>query len=242
MKNAGYLFYKKYYSDDGKSVKVNSNINRDLEELKIDETFTYYSTFSNLKSFELKTIYPGLLIGSGYSHDVEDKESGGYKLGFYFDHTTGLPVIPGSSVKGLLRAYMEEEDYFNYLLKFNNINKSLSAKNVVNAIFEGELNGKIIPMSKRDIFLEAYPLKSGNKFLGSDYITPHKDPLKNPVPIKFLKVLPDVKFKFNFILQDDIYLSADEKLKLFKTILLDIGIGAKTNVGYGKFVECQVCI
>jgi CRISPR-associated protein Cmr6 len=30
-------------------------------------------------------------------------------------------------------------------------------------------------------------------------------------------------------------LKKEEKLKLFKDILLDIGIGAKTNVGYGQF-------
>ena len=53
-------------------------------------------------SFELTTTYPGLVLGTGYSHETGTE--GEFKLGFYFDWTTGLPVIPGSSVKGILRA------------------------------------------------------------------------------------------------------------------------------------------
>ena len=34
-----------------------------------------------------------------------------------------------------------------------------------------------------------------------------------------------------------IVFSAKEKLELFKRLILDMGIGAKTNVGFGKFRE-----
>ena len=51
----------------------------------------------------------------------------------------------------------------------------------------------------------------------------------------FLKVSPDVEFQFNFNVKDGKTLTKIEKLKLFAAILLDFGIGAKTNVGYGKF-------
>jgi CRISPR-associated protein Cmr6 len=66
--------------------------------------------------------------------------------------------------------------------------------------------------------------------------------LKNPIPITFLKVLPDVEFSFNFILQDhqkidEKLVSIKRKIALFKQILLDFGIGAKTNVGYGQFQQ-----
>ncbi|WP_419676164.1 type III-B CRISPR module RAMP protein Cmr6 [Aliarcobacter butzleri] len=68
---------------------------------------------------------------------------------------------------------------------------------------------------------------------GSDYITNHysneeNGMFKEPNPIKFLKILSRVTFKFQF--------KCDEKyLELFKQIILDFGLGAKTNVGYGKF-------
>ncbi len=62
---------------------------------------------------ELTTTYPGLLCGSGYNHGISSVSD--FKIGFYFDHTTGLPVIPGSSVKGVLRSafpgYASKQDY-----------------------------------------------------------------------------------------------------------------------------------
>src|SRR5690606_22651360 len=46
--------------------------------------------------------YPGLIIGTGVAHETGLK--GEMKLGLSFDYTTGLPYIPGSSVKGILRS------------------------------------------------------------------------------------------------------------------------------------------
>ena len=88
-----------------------------------------------------------------------------------------------------------------------------------------------------------------NKIFGSDYITPHKnndsesdipDEFCEPNPIKFLKVLPAVTFKFQFKSADKNSLSENilkEYIELFKQIILDFGLGAKTNIGYGKFQE-----
>ena len=80
--------------------------------------------------------------------------------------------------------------------------------------------------------------------LGLDYITPHKDEFSNPNPIQFMRVEPGVTFRFEFLLfdyikkdetgKDNILVSAEKKKELFKLILLDFGIGAKTNVGYGQ--------
>jgi hypothetical protein len=84
--------------------------------------------------------------------------------------------------------------------------------------------------------------------LGDDYITPHKnrrrngipDTMVNPVPISFLKVLPGVLFRFQFELHDfrkEKYtlLSKAQVEQLFKNLLLELGLGAKTHVGYGQF-------
>jgi len=60
-------------------------------------------------SFSLETSYPGLLIGTGYSHQSGAKET--HILGFFFDHTTGMPVIPGSSIKGAIRAVFPLRDH-----------------------------------------------------------------------------------------------------------------------------------
>ena len=107
--------------------------------------------------------------------------------------------------------------------------------------------GKVayLPMRLRDIFLDAF-IKEGDsnsKILGTDSITPHGDnPLKNPIPLAFLKVLPNVTFQFQFLLQpsvlkEDFTVDARLKRDAFEQILATFGVGAKTNVGYGQFVN-----
>lgn len=78
-----------------------------------------------------------------------------------------------------------------------------------------------------------------------EFITPHSDIIKNPIPINCLKVKPGVSFEFGFYLNDcqlsdglqitdGLKITVKEKIELFKTILTDVGIGAKTNVGFGQ--------
>lgn len=126
-------------------------------------------------------------------------------------------------------------------------------KKLENDIFENEnkKNGQV------DVFFDAV-VKQGDKnrhILGFDYITPHGDDLtKDPVPVKILKVLPNVVFEFAFKLKDstidNVTITADKKKSLFISLLKHFGIGAKTNVGYGVLTpdhelkvgsECQ-CI
>ena len=58
-----------------------------------------------------------------------------------------------------------------------------------------------------------------------------------------MKIAPGCKIEFRFKLVDSIVkdkdgkeykLSADEKREIFKEILTTVGVGAKTNVGYGQ--------
>ena len=107
-------------------------------------------------------------------------------------------------------------------------------KKLMNNIFEGE-----------DVFLGAYPeiQKGERNLLSGEYITSHQRKFKNPIPISFLKVKPDIAFKFCFLLKDYKYendfVSAQEKSDLFRELILLGGIGAKTNVGFGRFLEKQ---
>lgn len=247
----------------------NSILNCPLEKIDIDEC-------SN-SDFLLQTIYPGLLMGTGYSHDYkaenEDTTQEGFKIGFYFDYTTGMPVIPGSSVKGVLRScfpqrvvkskngknkkpkYPEQkEEFIRQELKALGINEeNIHIDILEREIFDGlrplkDEKGKIIfkPFSiyKRDTFFEAIPTKINNTkkvLFEDDTLAVHgENLLKNPVPIKFLKVAPGVQYQFNFKLFDSVVypdITAEKKLQLFKEILLTIGVGAKTNVGYGQFKQ-----
>jgi len=243
--NIGHLYYKQYFNglelnrNTGKP-KLEAPINQKLFNLRLSNYAGLIVTPYKETPVSLTTIYPGLLIGSGYIHEVGGKEiESELKLGFFFDHTTGLPVIPGSSVKGLLRSAFKKVngDYIKELLASLNIKYTKEISVLEKAIFE---NSDPVSVYKRDVFFDAYPVNSGNTnttFLANDYITHHEDPLKSPNPVQFLKILPNVQFQFNFKLTGNGGLSAEDKRNLFKQILLDLGIGAKTNVGYGQFTN-----
>lgn len=220
-----------------------------------------------LKLLLLKTIYPGLVTGVGIKHETKSK--GEHKLGFEFDYTTGMPVIRGHSIKGAIRSafpqaqnedskYKKEKAFhIHCLIKEEKPTKELfenftdeNYKKIClleAEIFDGKLiNDKRLSLYERDVFYDAYiyePNEQG-KYLADDSITPHMpDLLKNPVPVSFLKILPEVTWAFYFDLknsQTNETLTSDKKYKLFKQILLHFGLGAKTNVGYGQFVEAKI--
>lgn len=254
--NVGFLFYKHYYRNERLEFDLNNIKERNNAILSTKFNKIYNNPYGK-HYFRLKTIYPGMLIGIGYHHGINEVDD--YKIGFYFDYTTGLPVIPGSTVKGLLRSAFKHREYICEILKNENINfneskveefkKFLKGNDKKDYISDVELSISLLEYEIfevgtaegfKDIFYEAYIYEVlGNKgrFLADDYITPHfRNPLKEPKPIKFIKILPDVVFRFNFDLNDGM-INALDKLKLFRQILLDLGIGAKTNVGYGKFDE-----
>lgn len=185
------------------------------------------------KRFSLYTIYPGLMIGSGYPH--ASGESNSIVGGFSFDHVTGLPIIPGSTVKGMLRSYIlgtdSEKNQEREKLICEILGKKVDIDAFVETLFE-----------KDNVFLGAYPvIKEQEKVFASEYITPHKDPLKNPVPLSMLKVREGIEYEFLFKLSkyedSEITISEEELKNFFKELLLFGGIGAKTNVGFGQFSE-----
>jgi len=211
--------------------------------------------------FELKTIYPGVVSGSGYSHpafDRGDNEPCDFQIGFFFDWTTGLPVIPGSTVKGVLRSvFPKEKDsseareqkqaYLCGLL--NGIHKDAVPETKE---FVQELEKQIFLERNRDrppsIFYDAYITAADSEgcVFEEDYITPHggpgrDDPFKDPIPLRFLKIGPDVTFRFQFRLHpfeaEGLRIKPGHQKTFFKQILLDFGVGAKRNTGYGMLVE-----
>lgn len=182
--------------------------------------------------FSLEIVYPGLVTGLGINHEATIE--GEFKLGLHFDWTRGMPVVYGSSVKGVLKSYFKE--FYKPI-----VGRQPSAEDAIEDIF----NGGKKSIYKRDVFFDAVITKADKKgrILCSDSITPHGDnPLKNPVPITFLKIAPGCQLEFRFKLVPTeiekegkvLTLSPGDKLNLFKEILTTIGIGAKTNVGYGQ--------
>ena len=287
--NVGLLFYKHIYKEHLVTKRLEINDRAELiinipasdktspfDEFYTDLTETKAGDFEQIQnsasrhSFTLYTTYPGLLIGSGYQHDT--KARGDFKIGFFFDHTTGQPVIPGSSVKGILRSLFELDIPIKKNEKAFTGQKSVDAiKFICDEIIEGltgnadeqkkweYLKSKINENSLRtlkvnifgdggddgvrgvDVFYDSvvniHKTGINNRVFSMDFITPHQNPLKNPIPLQFLKVLPNIGFDFKFILHDVDEWTSEIKEKLFKQILLTLGAGAKTNVGYGQFLS-----
>ncbi len=228
MSNLGWQFYKGYFRD------INwNNIDETAISKKVDDiinspiTIEASEPLGNIH-FKASTTYPGLILGSGYLHELPSIK-GQAILGFDFDYTSGLPIIRGSSIKGVLRSAFKHQDYIKDLLS----KQKIEVKKLELEIF-GQDNDSNQVLQGKDIFFDA-TIIHGDRILEDDYLAPHGDnPLKNPTPLRFIKVAPNITFRFNFQLSDGI-ISKKEKALLFGQILYDLGVGAKTNVGYGKF-------
>ena len=205
---------------------------KDLENFRLENNYEELFKIEGAQTFELTTTYPGLLIGSGYNHPKHKNNDDDYQLGFFFDHTTGLPVISGSSIKGVIRSVFpdKKDDYYEQKIEF--------LKEEYNIAFDEDWITKLFDNNASTIFYDGYikstAQENKSKIFGSDYITSHfsnekMGAFKNPNPVKFLKILPGVTFVFQFQ-------ATEEQVKLFEKIIRGFGIGAKTNVGYGQFV------
>lgn len=273
--NLGWVFYKKYYynlQDNTVIQGLNATLLNGTSSFQ-DPILQKPTTSQKIAPYTSSAIvqYPGLMAGIGVKHGT-GRSTDEIKLGFSFDHTTGLPYIPASSIKGLLRSVFPSRLYeasrlvmpsskrtadvlekkarnleilmIKYLLPNANIPiKSTSElKELELQIFEGTLqNEERQSVYDRDIFYDAFPkISSANeKFLSEDVITPHgNNPLRNPIPLKTIVIRPGTKMEFKFNLHDTTIgssnISALHKLSLFKKIIEVIGLGAKTNVGYGR--------
>lgn len=240
------LFYKDYYNgvdfnyifqQDGEGAE-RTNINSRIKSAPLIFMEKPFDSVAGRKMniFHARVLYPGLVTGVGLIHDSK-KIKGGYNLGMHFDYVKGMPIIYGSSVKGVLRSYFKE------FCKDNNVEKE-HIEGLYEAVFNGckkaDQGYKPMPVYERDFFFDAVIVKGyEGKILEDDSITPHGDnPLKNPIPIQMLKIAPGCVMEFRFVLGDSIVngrtYTADDKLNIFKDILLTMGIGAKTNVGYGQ--------
>lgn len=319
MRNLGKFYYKDYFegidfryllleeeikrepSEDRKrtlkqqldSIKSNNEIKiKGKNKILSDASLSTINSVGSVQtdSFSLKIAYPGLVTGIGINHEA--KIEGEFKLGVHFDYTWGMPVVYGSLVKGVLRAYFEdfyqgELDKFDLLhdifygetrnialeKEFYKKKYQKECKDECKKIYRDKWEGKweaiwtekyennwerrwekevkdddkkrkYLPKSiyNRDIFFDAVIIEADSKgrILCSDSITPHGDnPLKNPTPLTFLKIAPGCKMEFRFKLVDSEIegktFTVEQKKALFEEIIKTVGVGAKTNVGYGQF-------
>ncbi len=177
-----------------------------------------------------------LIIGVGNPHPVEN--------GLTWHPTLGVPFLPASGLKGLAKAYAAED-----------VIPGTEDEVIFKRIFGGDDDqsggtgghGSVL-------FFDALPRLTGKGMLDWDIMTPHYNPWYmasapsetppgdwyDPIPIQFLTVAQECTFDFA-IAPDPSAVDADQARKdmgLAKAWLenaaSDLGVGAKTAVGYGQ--------
>jgi CRISPR-associated protein Cmr6 len=242
--NLGYLFYKEYFD----AIKDYRAIDAGVVASQVDTLISTNVTIEECpeeymgnRHFKATTTYPGLLLGIGNIHELPSVD-GQAILGFHFDYTTGLPVIPGSSIKGVLRSAFGHHGYIKELLAEimddTATPETLDLNKVEEEIF-GQKAGEDRTQKGTDVFFDAPIISAHGGVLADDYLAPHGDiPTQEPNVLRFIKVAPGVTFRFDFGLSDQsMSLTPTQRFELYRAILEDFGLGAKTNVGYGYFTD-----
>ena len=175
--------------------------------------------FIKLFSFELKLDYR-LLIGA---------EQSIYETSIRLHHIYGIPYIPSTAIKGVVRSHFIEKNFYN---EENREHEALKNDEFKKWFGTQTQEGKIV-------FLDAFPTTKPT--IKVDIMNPHyghyyndgeaPTDTKNPIPINFLTV-EDTTLQFLIGFKDEV---DKEFIVLFKKALQEHGIGAKTAVGYGYF-------
>lgn len=195
---------------------------------------------------DLKTDWR-FISGLGSSHP--------YETGFIWHRTLGVPYLPGSSVKGMVRSWAEDWD------------EEWTAddgrrKDAVCRLFGPESTGAVQDRDAagRLVFFDALPVTPPK--LEVDILNPHYQPYYadgkppadyyNPVPVFFLTVAGGQMFRFSVAPRPGAYYikkqspeEIDAEMQkdvetgkmLLKNALKNLGAGGKTAVGYGRFTS-----
>jgi CRISPR-associated protein Cmr6 len=166
--------------------------------------------------------------GLGIEHPIEN--------GFAWHHSLGTPLLTGSSIKGMLRAF----------LKTWCVDER--ARQVLGRIF-GPPSNNAEHDAGSVIFFDAIPIDPVT--LKADVMTPHYAPYyddddgntppgdwHSPKPIPFLTVAEDAQFLFSVIPRtssEQDKKDCDDVLAWLSDALETVGAGAKTAIGYGRF-------
>ncbi len=173
------------------------------------------------------------VTGTGNAHPLEN--------GFTWHHSLGMPYLPGSAVKGLVRAVIETalDD------------SEAERKRLLKLWFGSEAKGDVAEQAGALIFLDALPVAPCD--LKAEVLTPHmgkwyekggKDPLKaetmpgdwhSPVPVLWLAA-SNLQLQFTILPRRGAEaVDLDDVWAALVYGLGKLGTGAKTAIGYGLF-------
>lgn len=166
-----------------------------------------------------------LVAGTGRSHPIE--------VGLAWHHSLGVPYLPGSGLKGIVKEWAE-----GWLGETDEETK----KRIGGIVGVQEKAGAVV-------FLDALPI--GAVRLAADVMTPHygdyyQDPSGktppgdwlSPTPIPFLTVAEGQEFLFAVVPADPKHKDfCGQAIAWLQDALANLGAGAKTAAGYGRFAD-----
>ena len=214
---------------------VRKEIERKQEKQK---SYMNFLKSQGIQTFSItaKTVSP-FITGLGSGHPTE--------TGMLLDRNIGIPYIPASSVKGVLRlahavniADGRTEIPESELEKYFGTSDQKQKNKYKGELIVFDAYPAEVPYLKVDIMNPHY----SNYYSGKGNVQPMET--ESPNPIKFLAVQQGAKFVFNYAF---IPLKNDEKCfalseteikeieSMFSTAFEKVGFGGKTSIGYGRF-------
>lgn len=170
-------------------------------------------------------------------------------VGLYCDRTTGLPLIPGTALKGVVSTWTCWRAHFNpadgSFREFNDDSTRRHNFPAEEARLADSILGDNSPNGSEHsgevIFIGGFPVTPPK--LGLDIVNPHHDIEGRPIdpkPNTFLCIEPGIRWRFAFYVR----LGAPDAAQLLvatrcwiEEALTQLGIGAKTAAGYGRFAK-----
>ncbi len=169
-------------------------------------------------------------------------------VGIYVERTIGLPVIPGTALKGVISTWSCWVDHFNDVdgsfCDFTRDSVLRSRFTTDEAILARRILVSTNPSGSEHagevIFLGGFPVASPK--LALDIVNPHHEAdgreKTKLTPNAFLCVEPGIIWRFAFFVRPgapDAASMIDHMTRWIVEALTQTGIGAKTAAGYGRF-------
>ncbi|HPE69771.1 MAG TPA: type III-B CRISPR module RAMP protein Cmr6 [Thermotogota bacterium] len=160
-----------------------------------------------------------------------------YEVGFFFDRNYGLPVIPGTGLKGAFYHFLEEKSFDPDALRrwfgFSD-EDSQAARGSITFL---DAIPKEMPQLELDIVNPHFPdYYRYDPETGAGNVAPPND-WYNPIPVGYIVVGAGTQMRFTLVFHNR-EINREERQTIeqeFQQMLKYWGVGAKTAYGYGRF-------
>lgn len=204
---------------------------KEIESLHRQAFARYQSHLADAITWTMKTTSP-LVIGLGAQNPLE--------VGLTFHHSFGVPIIPGTAIKGLLAHYSEEVLGLDGPTRETLFGTTGSSGMfvfydawIVPSSLSGCLRQDVITVHHPDYYAQR-PVDGAP--VNSDFAPPSD--FDDPNPVAFLHTVGEFAFAIEPVFESEHRSDWCQYVKhALVRALYDWGIGAKTRSGYGRLAE-----